>query len=307
MSSPRSNDDLGEDLRLAERGADGIGEAWLWWREVPALDGERLGVIGHFSAEGPAAATAVLRAAESKLAAQGCTLAVGPMDGSTWRRYRFVTDPGSEPAFFLEPMQPASWPEWWRTLGYTPMAEYTSTASDDISTRDERLDSVAARMKAAGVTIRAFDPSHFEDELVRIYQVSVTSFQDNFLYTPLPRETFIAQYRAIQSRVRPELVLLAEQGARPVGYVFATPDFAQAQRGEPVTTFIVKTLAVLPGRTYAGLGALLLGEVHAAAQSLGFKRVIHALMHQTNKSRNLSAHYAQTIRRYTLFSKRLAP
>jgi hypothetical protein len=50
-----------------------------------------------------------------------------------------------------------------------------------------------------------------------------------------------------------------------------------------------------------------LGEVHAAAQSLGFTRAIHALMHQTNKSRNLSAHYARTIRRYTLFSKRLTP
>jgi len=29
-------------------------------------------------------------------------------------------------------------------------------------------------------------------------------------------------------------------------------------------------------------------------------------MHETNKSRNLSARYARTIRRYTLFAKRLA-
>lgn len=116
----------------------------------------------------------------------------------------------------------------------------------------------------------------------------------------------MGQYRAIRTRVNPELVLVAEEAGRPVGYVFATPDFAQAQRGEIMSTVIVKTLAVLPGRAWAGLGALLLGEVHAAAHQLGFKRAIHALMHETNTSRNLSAHYAKTIRRYTLFSKRLA-
>jgi GNAT superfamily N-acetyltransferase len=303
--SGSSTDSLGEDLRLNERASDGGAEAWLWWRSVPILPGERLGVIGKFSAESATAAAAVLRTAENELRTQGCTLAVGPMDGNTWRRYRFVTESSGEPPFFLEPTQPSSWPEWWRLCGYAPLAEYTSTATEDITTRDERLDSVATRMKAAGVVIRSFAADNFEDELARIYDVSIISFQENFLYTPLPREAFIAQYRAIQSRVRPELVLLAEHEGRPVGYVFATPDFAQAKRGEPLTTFIVKTLAILPGRTYAGLGALLLGEVHAAARSIGFTRAIHALMHQTNKSRNLSAHYATTIRRYTLFSKRL--
>jgi GNAT superfamily N-acetyltransferase len=106
--------------------------------------------------------------------------------------------------------------------------------------------------------------------------------------------------------LRPELVLLAEHAGRPVGYVFVVPDLLAAQRGEPVTTVIVKTLAVLPGRAYAGLGAVLLAEVHAAARRLGFRRAMHALMHETNTSRNLSAHYAATIRRYALFLRRLA-
>jgi hypothetical protein len=50
---------------------------------------------------------------------------------------------------------------------------------------------------------------------------------------------------------------------------------------------------------------LLLAEVHEAARRLGFRRAIHALMHETNRSRNLSAHYSRTIRRYTLFARRL--
>lgn len=298
---------MGEDLRLEERDAVGecVAEAALWWTQVPALAGERLGVIGAFSATHETAGLTVLARAEAELRARGCTLAVGPMDGNTWRRYRLVTEPGDEPAFFLEPTNPPEWPTWWHTAGFGSLAEYYSTATEDLAVRDNRLDGVAARMSAAGLKIRALDGTRFEEELAKIYEVSVISFQENYLYTPLPKEAFFAQYRAIQARVRAELVLLAEQAGRPVGYVFATPDFAQALRGEAVTTVIVKTLAVLPGRAFAGLGALLLGEVHEAARKLGFTRAIHALMHESNQSRNLSAHYAKTIRRYTLFSKRL--
>ncbi len=295
--------EMDEDLRLREGGA----EASLWWTQAPPMEGERPGVIGRFSAGTESEASAVLARACAELKARGCTLAVGPMNGNTWRSYRLVTETGGEPPFLLEPVNPSEWPAWWRAAGFGPLAEYYSSATEDLVTKDARVEAVAARMKAAGVTVRALRPEEFEAELERIYDVSVESFRSNHLYTPLPKEAFLAQYRAMREKVRPELVLLAEDAARlAAGYVFAVPDYAQAARGETVGTVIVKTLAVLPGRQYAGLGAWLLAEVHAAARGLGFTRAIHALMHETNKSRNLSAHYARTIRRYTLFSKRLA-
>jgi GNAT superfamily N-acetyltransferase len=296
---------LDEDQRLHESGPDGEAQVSLWWNHVPALPDERIGVIGGFNATSAIAAAKVLARAEQELRSHGCSLAVGPMDGNTWRHYRFVTDAGSEPPFFLEPANPPEWPAWWRIAGYAPLAEYHSTMVDDLAQRDTRLSGVAVRMAKAGVIIRALDKTRFEDELKRIYEVSAVSFRENYLYTPQTEEAFIAQYRPIQTRAIPELILLAEHEGKPVGYVFAIPDYAQAQRGEPATTVIVKTLAVLPGRSYAGLGALLLADVHEAARQLGFARAIHALMHETNRSRNLSAHYSHTIRRYTLFAKRL--
>ena len=296
---------LGEDMALdASTGSD-TARVSLWWTQVPTLPGEKLGVIGAFEATSAEASETVLARACDELRTRGCTLAVGPMDGNTWRRYRLVTEAGAEPPFFMEPANPEEWAGWWRAAGFQPLAEYYSAATENLDARDNRLHTVEARMREAGVVLRKLNTCDFEAELERIYDISVVSFQENYLYTPLPREAFVAQYQAIKDKVRPELVLLAEHKGRPVGYVFATPDYAQALRGQPTTQFIVKTLAVLPGRAYAGLGALLLGEVHKAARAMGFRRAIHALMHETNKSRNLSAHYGTTIRRYTLFSQRL--
>lgn len=298
---------MGADAQVQADRAGGTATALLWWNHVPALPGERLGVIGGFQATGEAAAAEVLSQACAALRAKDCTLAVGPMDGNTWRRYRLVTDAGDESPFFLEPANPPEWPGWWRGAGFAPLAEYYSAVTDDLAPRDTRLAEAAGRVRNAGIVLRPLDPAQFEAELGRIYDVSVVSFEENYLYTPLPREDFIAQYRAVQPLVRPELVRLAERAGRPVGYMFAIPDQAQAKRGEPVMNVIMKTIAVLPECGGIGLGGLLFAEVHAAARQLGFKRAIHALMHEANKSRRMSAHYARIIRRYTLFARRLGP
>jgi L-amino acid N-acyltransferase YncA len=295
------------DERLTAQRDDCTAELLLWWTHVPELPGEKLGAIGGFSASGEAATRDALEQACNRLRAQGCTLAVGPMDGNTWRRYRFVTEGSDEPPFCLEPTNPPAWSDWWQAAGFAPLAQYYSAVTDDLEPHDPRLAEVAERVRSAGITLRPLDPAKFEEELDRIYDVSVGSFHENYLYTPLPRADFVAQYRAVRALVRPELVRMAARGGETVGYMFAIPDQAQAARGEPVTNVIMKTIAVRPDCAGMGLGGLMFAEVHAAGRELGFRRAIHALMHETNKSRRMSAHYGRIIRRYTLFARRLAP
>ena len=68
---------------------------------------------------------------------------------------------------------------------------------------------------------------------------------------------------------------------------------------------IVKSMAVHPSCGGNGLGGLLMDDCQQAARKLGFERAIHALMHETNRSRSISARYGTTIRRYTLYEKAL--
>jgi hypothetical protein len=298
----------GADLSLALPAAGDVLRARcsLWWSDVPPLGVERLGVIGHFGAGDARGARMILDAACAELAGRGCTLAVGPMDGSTWRRHRLVVDAGSAPPFLLEPWNPPPWPEWWTSARFEPLAHWFSAANDDLARRDARADEVAPRLDARGIRIRALDADDFDAELRRIHDVARVAFRDNLLYTPLPFEPFAAQYRRIRPLVVPELVLLAEHGARTVGFAFSIPDAERSDaRGRAV---IVKTVAILPERALlGGLGSLLVQRTRDVARSLGLRREIHALMHERNQSGNISARTARPFRRYALYQRRLAP
>ena len=279
--------------------------ASLWHRRAPAWPGERLGIIGHYAADDPTAGETILRRACAELATAGCTLAVGPMDGDTWHSYRFVTARGDAPPFFLEPWQPAAWAEHWAAAGFETLAEYFSTISDDLTgaTNDPRQLEAARRVVAAGVRTRGLEPACWDDELRRLHTVAAVSFQANFLYSVLSVEEFLALYAPLKNMVRPELVLIAEDASgKPVGFALGLPNVTDATR----ETFIVKTVAVLPEVAGIGLGRVLVDRLHAAAGALGYRRAIHALMHDDNVSRHLSARFgSRPLRRYALFSRGL--
>lgn len=282
-----------------------VGYCSLWWRSVPEYPGERLGLIGHYNVVDSAAAMSLLNYAAAELAAQGCTRAIAPIDGNTWRRYRLLSERGAEPLFFLEPDNPDEWCGQFEAAGFGAIAHYSSALANDLTQIDPRLAAVEQRLGSAGITIHPLDLAQFDTALKRIHALSLVAFQRNFLYSPISQAEFLAQYCQVRPYVQPELVLLAEQGETLVGFLFAVPDLLQAQRGETVDTVIIKTVAVLPGRAYAGLGNVLVARVQAIAHALGYRRAIHALMHEGNNSRNLSARYARSIRRYTLYSRKL--
>jgi predicted N-acetyltransferase YhbS len=275
----------------------------LWWKQTPSLTGQSLGFIGHYAALDFPDAHTLLSEAFQVLKQHDCHQVVGPMDGNTWRHYRFVSEPGLEEPFFLEPQNPPAWPEHFLAAGFEPLATYYSSVNRNLQQSDPRAMRARQRLEANGVSIRTLRQADLMDELKRIYQVSAVSFQFNFLYTPIAEPQFLAQYQSIAPLLDPRFVFIAEHQGQPVGFAFAIPDHAQALRGQTVDTLVLKTVAVLPGRTYAGLGAVLVNLVQEEAYHSGFRRVIHALMHESNQSKNLSAHTAEIFRRYTLYAR----
>ena len=282
----------------------------LWWQSTPPYPNRRLGLIGHYGASKAEAAKQLLQLACDQLAIHNCTLAVGPMDGNTWQQYRLITEHGSELPFFLEPNNPDSWPSHFTKSGFTELAQYISTINPDLSQfgleQDHRLAKVAARVAGRDIKIRALRLDSFDEELHHIYNIVLASFSNNFLYTPLSEVDFKAIYYPLRPYIQPELILIAEREGLPIGFIFALPDLLQGQRDHTINTVIIKTVAVHPEYQIMGLGSLLVARCQEVAHDLGYKRAIHALMHETNDSRKISRRDGtQIIRRYALFAKEL--
>ncbi|MBI2809044.1 MAG: GNAT family N-acetyltransferase [Planctomycetes bacterium] len=290
---------------LENSGGEVVARCSLWWRHTPGHEGHTVGFVGHYAVVDPAAAAPLFNVALERLAAQGCTLVIGPMDGNTWQRYRLLTERGDEPPFFLEPDNPDEWPGQFTAAGFTPLAQYYSALNTDLASGAARIEPLERKVATRGITVKSLHPERFEQEMKRVHALSVESFRDNFLYTPIDEVDFLAQYTPLRRYLRSDLILLAEQGDTLIGFIFAIPNLVQAQIGRPPDTAIIKTMAVHPGHAGIGLGSLLMARCEQAVLAAGFTRAIHALFHEANRSGRISGHTARVIRRYTLFGRLL--
>lgn len=275
----------------------------LWWDHTPSHAGHRVGLIGHYAARDATAAARLLEVACRQLAGHGCTLAVGPMDGSTWQNYRLIVERGAEPPFFMEPDHPAEWPGHFLDNGFIELARYYSALNTDLSQQDRGLPEVLRHIESLEISVRPLSLDDLAAELPAIHALTIECFRDAFLFTPVSRDDFLSQYLELRPYVRPELIFLARQAGRLIGFIFALPDLAQARRGSEIDTMIIKTLAVHPEFRGAGVGRVLAARCHAAALGLGYRRAIHALMLDTGAARTISDRIARPFRRYALFAR----
>ncbi|MCA9838787.1 MAG: GNAT family N-acetyltransferase [Trueperaceae bacterium] len=291
------------DIHLVKLADKPLARCSLWWQNVPNYE-KRLGFIGHYAALTDDAGEELLEKACQELKEQGCELTVGPLDGTTWRNYRFVTE-GSAPPFFLEPINPPSYPKQWQRAGFDVLASYFSVLQNDLSPNPYSV-GCQEELEQKGIRVRQLDRTRLDAELESIFDLSLKSFSKNFLYSPISSSEFKAQYEQVLSYLIDELVLLAEHRGKLLGFLFALPDLAQKMRGEPVDTFIIKTLATHPDFSGQGIASCLSALSVERGKQLGFQKAIHALMLETNHSRTISKHYApEPLRRYVLFAKEL--
>lgn len=290
-----------DDVLAIEGDGEVLAQCALWWTTTPRLDGHRVGYIGRFNRSDPRAARRLLRTANERLAKAGCDVAVGPVDGSTWHRYRFVTEPFDQPPFFLEPDNPETYPQDFVDAGFAPLAHFVSAEETHLERVDERASRSQRRLASLGVTIRHLDPLRYFEELDRLYDVACESFAGALLFSPISREDFRALYAPLRAHVDPAYIRIAEHDGRTVGFAFGIPDHDARKRGERVDTVVGKTQAVLPELRYGGLGAVMLDDVRREARLRGMRRIIHALIREDNAALNGSRRVATQMRGYTLY------
>ncbi len=290
---------------IYEENGRALARCSVWFTNTPkGKNNEKIGCIGHFEAQNQEFANKVLEKASIALRDNGCAFAVGPMDGNTWRRYRFVTySDGSNP-FLLEPQNSLEYPVWFENFGFKQEAQYFSKRSkiqNPIQNNSEKIQ----KLEKNNIKIKPLDMKNLDSQLDIIYDISAVSFSNNLYYTKLDRDSFKKQYYAYKDYLVSDLILLAFDGNEPVGFVFLIPDYNEMKSKGKVETVIAKTIAVLPDYRQIGLGNAMLSLAYSNAFRLGFEDVIVALVYSDNVSAKLIDSDFNYNRKYTLYSKDL--
>lgn len=227
---------------------------------------------------------------------EGYTRMIGPINGSTWNSYRFQTY-GDESTFFLEDNHLAYYHQQWKECGFDTLAKYRS---DKIVLGDRNIvkdhsDYLAKRQ----ITISTLENRNLVEEIEKIGKLSLDSFTNNYLFSPVSIEKFTLKYSRVQPYIDPRYVLVAEQEGELVGYVFAIPNYLdKSKKG-----LIIKTLARANKAICAGLGTVLTSVLIAKANQEEYDYIINAYYHDDNISGNISKKFnGLDFKRYELLS-----
>jgi len=277
----------------------------IWWRDTVKVNGSSTGAIGHYAATDAEYGEAVLQHACKELKNRRCAIAIGPLDGNTWRSYRFITERGDAKPFFLEPDNPDEWPQHFDSVGFSTLSHYVSETNPDIANRQPELGSLREKFVNLGVQIEPVDVDNPVDDMAGIYRVVRESFRSAFLYTPLDIDSYVSIYEPMLTQVDPRLMLVAKHDGEVVGFILAPPDFLQLSYQHTMDAIVLKTVAVLPRKEYSGLGRVLIVDLLKNAIDMGFTTAISALMHTENRSQKISSDCAGPMRAYEVFAKEL--
>lgn len=294
-----------EDARLlvARRGGAPLARSSI--RVVEGLTGTRgrTGLIGHYEASDRAAGVTLLRESLARLSEEGVERVVGPMDGTTWDRYRLAlpTATGRDrPPFLSEPVNPPDYPTHFEEAGMDVVEWYVSQIVEDLGALAQRTRDPAESLPGQGIRVSSLDSHRFDRALEELHAVSLEAFAGNPYYSPIPFDRFRALYAPMRELLDPDLVLVARnEDDDAIGFVLSFPDLLDPA-GRP-TRIIVKSLAVAPAGRGRGLGSLLVHETHRRAAEKGYEAAIHALMHAGNDSLKISSHGGVVFRHYALY------
>lgn len=308
-----------DSLRL--RQTDGINkvfllECWVVTRnDIPVarlavynnphllFKGQQAGCIGNYECENDSeTAHLILQKALERLKELNLSVAIGPMNGSTWDNYRFSTHHNAAP-FLLEPYHHLYYNDQFRENGFNVISEYTSSFDTSLPHDLPELIERERHFSAMGVTIRSINLAQFERELEALYPFVTAAFQTNFLYTPVDWELFRDKYMEAVKIINPNYVLIAEDKEKqPIGFVFAYQNLYCTTEKQ----LVIKTIARSYDKQWSGLGHVIANQVISNAKKDGFTALIHAFMIQEATSTAISRNFSgEVYKNYALYGREL--
>ena len=282
------------------------------WHNRPNYNGKATSYIGNVNIleKYRKNETEIFNQIFESLKKDGIETIIGPLNGTTWNTYRYVTDKGHRSPFLMEPWNEDYYVELFEKLGFKPLAYYISTVMENMNpVQRGHLSKKIEKLKKfdyyKDITVKSAENEDLMAVLNKVYDLTIQAFKNNFLYSELDREIFLKMYMSYEDKIVKKFFKMLYLKDELIGYVFGIPDYAELQYKEKVETMILKTIAISPRYNGKGMGYILIDELVKEAERSGYKNVIYALMHEKNISKNIGSLLGDELRRYALFIKEL--
>lgn len=288
------------------------------WRWSPAT-----GLVGFFECErAPEVSRALLGRAEEALRAQRATTVMGPVNLTTHDEVGLLVAGGSDAPSVLTPYNPPFYADLLADAGYERSRDYLAY---DWTPRAEESRTLRRLARGGGaVTVRAIDPSRWDDEVRLLHRLYNAAFDRLWGFVPIGLDEFRDRADQFRPFYRPDLVLVAERHGEPVGFAVLLPDVHQAlpvAKGRllPFGWWRLKRalprirrgrfvlLGVRPEHAGRGVAAHLALAMGRAVRAAGYEAVDVSLVLEGNArmQRVIEAFGCVRARTYRLFRKEL--
>ncbi len=233
----------------------------------------------------------LLDTAKSWLHTKGKDKMIGPMNPSTNDEIGFLVDGFDTPPYFMMTHNPPYYVDIMTKLGYEKVKDvYAYYIQKNTFNMNEKLVKVTGVAKEKlGINIRNVNLNDFKEELERIRYIYNNAWSKNWGFVPMTPEEFDYIAADFKKIIDPELVLIAEQKGKPVGFSLALPDynrvFAKIKNGrlfpigwikflterKKIDSLRIITLGVVQGLQHVGIGGLFYIETFKRGTQKGYK------------------------------------
>ena len=171
------------------------------WHNRPNYNGKATSYIGNVNIleKYRKNETEIFNEIFESLKKEGIETIIGPLNGTTWNAYRYVTDKGHRSPFLMEPWNEDYYVELFEKIGFKPLTYYISTVMENMNpVQRGHLSKKIEKLKKfdyyKDITVKSAENEDLMAVLNKVYDLTIEAFKNNFLYSELDREIFLKMY-----------------------------------------------------------------------------------------------------------------
>lgn len=226
---------------------------------------------------------------------------VGPINYSTWFSYRWMIKGFEETKIYNEPSNPKYFPEIARKLGYKEYKNYCSTLVRSYDSKAKYYREKYKKILERGYSFKRYKGFKIYFILQDIYKISINSFTENPLYSPISYKDFKKIYvSGFNKKVKLNPVVdMCFYKKEPVGFTFTFKN----PYGDNI--WVWKTIGIKKSFQNKGIGSAFRYIIHKTAIENNCDFVLHHLTYIDNIVKKLRDKKDKNFKNYALFYKNL--